>query len=86
VELSWRAEGERAAIRVANEGNPIPAEILPTVFEPFRRGELVRPGGKDGLGLGLFIARSIAKAHGGTLEVRSAPGERTVFTLALPLR
>jgi signal transduction histidine kinase len=86
VELSWRAEGERAAIRVANEGNPIPAEILPTVFEPFRRGELVRAGGKDGLGLGLFIARSIAKAHGGTLEVRSAPGERTVFTLALPLR
>ncbi len=86
VELSWRVEGERAAIQVANEGNPIPAEILPVVFEPFRRGELVRPGGKDGLGLGLFIARSIATAHGGTLEVRSAPGERTVFTLTLPLR
>jgi signal transduction histidine kinase len=42
-------------------------------------------GGKPGTGLGLFIARSIAEAHGGTLEVRSAAGEGATFTLALPL-
>jgi PAS domain S-box-containing protein len=78
-----RASARRSASRTRK---PHPGGDPPVVFEPFRRGELVRPGGKDGLGLGLFIARSIAKAHGGTLEVRSAPGERTVFTLALPLR
>ncbi|HSD19387.1 MAG TPA: HAMP domain-containing sensor histidine kinase, partial [Anaeromyxobacter sp.] len=86
VEVSWRADAGRAVIRVANEGAPIPQEILPVLFEPFRRGERDRPGGKDGLGLGLFIARSIATAHGGALEVSSAPGEPTVFTLTLPLR
>jgi len=86
VEVAWRADAARAVVQVANEGAPIPQEILPVLFEPFRRGERDRPGGKDGLGLGLFIARSIAMAHGGALEVRSAPGERTVFTLALPLR
>jgi PAS domain S-box-containing protein len=86
VEVAWRADAARAVVQVANEGAPIPQEILPVLFEPFRRGERDRPGGKDGLGLGLFIARSIATAHGGTLEVRSAPGERTVFTLTLPLR
>jgi PAS domain S-box-containing protein len=85
VEVSWRADGARAVVEVANEGSPIPPEILPALFEPFRRGERERPGGKDGLGLGLFIARSIATAHGGTLEVRSAPGERIVFTFTLPL-
>ncbi|WP_242340263.1 MULTISPECIES: PAS domain-containing protein [unclassified Anaeromyxobacter] len=84
VEVSWRADAERAVIEVANEGAPIPPQLQPSLFEPFRRGERDRAGGKDGLGLGLFIARSIAIAHGGTLEVRSAPGERTVFTLALP--
>jgi signal transduction histidine kinase len=42
-------------------------------------------GGKPGTGLGLFIARSIADAHGGTLDVRSAPGQGATFTLELPL-
>ncbi|WP_242346362.1 PAS domain-containing protein [Anaeromyxobacter terrae] len=86
VEVSWRADGERAVVEVANEGAPIPPQLLPSLFEPFRRGERDRAGGKDGLGLGLFIARSIATAHGGTLEARSAPRERTVFTLTLPRR
>jgi PAS domain S-box-containing protein len=86
VDVSWRADGERAVVQVANEGAPIPPALLPTLFDPFRRGERDRVGGKDGLGLGLFIARAIATAHGGTLEVRSAPGERTVFTLTMPLR
>ncbi|ABS28091.1 multi-sensor signal transduction histidine kinase [Anaeromyxobacter sp. Fw109-5] len=86
VDVSWRAAGERAIVQVANDGAPIPPALLPTLFDPFRRGERDRAGGKDGLGLGLFIARAIATAHGGTLEVRSAPGERTVFTLTMPLR
>ena len=80
VELSWRAEGERAAIRVANEGNPIPAEILPTVFEPFRRGELCARAERTASGSGSSSrARSRRRTAG---RSRSAPpGERTVFTL-----
>jgi signal transduction histidine kinase len=41
--------------------------------------------GKPGTGLGLFIARSIAEAHGGELTVRSSPGEGATFTLKLPV-
>jgi len=42
-------------------------------------------GAKPGTGLGLFIARSIAEAHGGSVEVDSAPNRGSVFTLELPL-
>ncbi len=84
VELAWRDEGEAVAIEIANDGVPIPAEDLPRLFEPFRRAERQRAGGKDGLGLGLFIARAIVVAHGGSIEARSATGERTSFTVRLP--
>jgi signal transduction histidine kinase len=43
------------------------------------------PGAKPGTGLGLFIARSIAEAHGGTLDVSSRPDAGATFTLTLPL-
>jgi signal transduction histidine kinase len=52
------------------------------LFEPFFRGD-VRPSG-EGLGLGLYIASEIAKAHGGTLDVTSSGGE-TRFTFRMPL-
>jgi signal transduction histidine kinase len=90
VEVSWRGEpgaegepGEEVVVEVTNAGAPIPPEVLSRVFEPFRRGERVRPGGKDGLGLGLFIARAIVTTHGGRIEARSDPS-RTTFTLHLP--
>jgi PAS domain S-box-containing protein len=83
VEVSWRGEPREVIVSVANEGEPIPPEVLQRVFEPFRRGERTRPGGKDGLGLGLFIARAIVVAHGGRIEARSDPSG-TTFTLHLP--
>lgn len=64
---------------VANEGDPIPQEDIERLFLPFKR----RENGSEGLGLGLFIASEIARAHGGTIEVRSDAGE-TRFTLTLP--
>jgi sigma-B regulation protein RsbU (phosphoserine phosphatase) len=67
---------------VANSGAPIPAAVLDSIFQPFSRGSL-RPS-LQGLGLGLYISHSIAKAHGGTLGVVSTPTE-TRFTFRMPL-
>lgn len=83
VEVRWRGDASAGVIEVANQGVPIPPDVLPRLFEPFRRGERERPGGRDGLGLGLFIAREIVVAHGGKIEARSTP-EETVFAVSLP--
>ena len=69
-------------ISVCNAGDPIPPETLARLFEPFERGA-VRPS-QQGLGLGLYIASEIARAHGGTLEVSSVDA-RTCFTFRMPL-
>ena len=69
-------------LSVANAGDQIPAAALARLFEPFARGD-VRPN-QQGLGLGLYIASQIARAHGGTLEVTSTPAE-TRFTFRMPL-
>ncbi|RKH11025.1 GAF domain-containing protein [Corallococcus sp. CA047B] len=79
VRTQQRQEGTWARISVIDEGPGIPPEQLPTLFERFARGP-----GSTGLGIGLFLARRIAEAHGGTLEVSSKPGEGTRFELALP--
>jgi len=69
-------------LSIANEGKPIPADLTSRLFQPFTRDSL-RPGGQ-GLGLGLFIASEIARAHQGTLEVNSTPRE-TRFTFRMPV-
>jgi signal transduction histidine kinase len=68
-------------LQVANEGKAIPEEQLPRLFIPFNKGG-VRPR-REGLGLGLYIAAEIAKAHGGTVSVASDEAE-TVFTFEMP--
>ncbi|WP_158829161.1 GAF domain-containing sensor histidine kinase [Mucilaginibacter lacusdianchii] len=72
---------EEFLLSVSNEGEPIPETIRERLFRPFSRGE-VKPG-QQGLGLGLYIAAEIARAHGGTLEVTSNQ-TATCFTLRLP--
>jgi signal transduction histidine kinase len=74
----------RVVIEVRDRGPGISPEHQRVIFEKFGRvnvGEHAKPG----TGLGLFIARSIAEAHGGALEVRSAPGRGATFRLSLPL-
>lgn len=75
-----RAQGPWAVHAVRDDGPGIAPEVLPTLFERFARG-----AGSGGLGLGLYLARGIAAAHGGTLEVESRLGAGTTFRLALPL-
>jgi signal transduction histidine kinase len=67
-------------LSVSNQGEAIPPETAARLFQPFSRAS-VRPG-QQGLGLGLYIASEIARAHGGTLEVASSP-EETRFTFRM---
>jgi signal transduction histidine kinase len=71
---------------VIDSGIGIAPEDLPQIFERFYRASNARYVNSDGSGLGLAIARWIADAHHGTIEVVSAPGEKTTFRLALPLQ
>jgi signal transduction histidine kinase len=82
VDVRARAENGRVVVTVEDSGPGIPHEQHGLIFERFGRANVGL--GKPGTGLGLFIARSIAEAHGGTLSVASAPGEGAVFTLRLP--
>jgi PAS domain S-box-containing protein len=81
VQVRLTGDTEHVAVEVHNQGT-IPTDLLPRIFEPFRSGgHDTRRGG--GLGLGLFIASAIARAHGGGIEVDSSDGE-TLFRLVLP--
>jgi len=82
VRLHAFATADQLELWVANAGPPIPEAAMERLFQPFFRGE-VRPS-QEGLGLGLYIASEIAKAHGATLEVAS-DNEETRFTLVMPL-
>lgn len=70
-------------IAVINEGEPIPEEFLPVLFEPFRRAKQYERSRDGNLGLGLYISHEIVAAHGGTLEALSKDGV-TTFTIHLP--
>jgi signal transduction histidine kinase len=85
VTVTLREEGAWVVLEVHNLGEPIAPHLLPQLFEPFRRGMRNEEGYQNaGLGLGLFIAHQISRAHEGTLEVRSTHEEGTTFTLRLP--
>jgi signal transduction histidine kinase len=84
VEVTVRPENSSVRIVVADHGPGIPRDQQRLIFEKFGRADV--PGSsKPGTGLGLFIARSIAEAHGGTLDVRSGPAAGATFVLTLPI-
>jgi phosphoserine phosphatase RsbU/P len=86
ITLTTHKEGDTISVDVHNEGDPIPEELLPTLFEPFRRGERTSQQAKTaGLGLGLYISREIVIAHGGDITVRSDAEHGTTFRVTLPL-
>lgn len=76
-------EGDLAAIIVADQGKGIAEEDQDRIFEKFERVDPTEPGGT---GLGLYIARRLARAMGGDINVDSAPGQGARFTFTLPLR
>ena len=86
VTLSVRSVDERCVISVRDTGIGIAPDVLPRIFDRFSQGD---SGGKhrEGLGLGLAIAKELVQLHGGTIEVSSGgPGRGAAFTVALPLQ
>jgi PAS domain S-box-containing protein len=85
IEMSLVRQDGWAVVEVKNSGEPIPPDLLGSIFEPFKGADVQVGKKKHGLGLGLYIAREIVRAHGGDITVRS-DGGGTVFTVRLPVR
>jgi len=83
VDVRVMSRNGNGRLEVVNRGAPIPPSVQESIFEPFRRAE--GSGDSGGLGLGLYIAKEIVRAHGGTIEVKSENG-LTTFAIELPVR
>ena len=80
VTITVSPSGDGAEVSVADEGEGIPAEAVGRVFTKFWRG-----GGRGGTGLGLYIAKGIVEAHGGTIEAGQAPSGGAQFQFWVPV-
>ena len=83
VGIKAHAEGAEVVVEISNQGEPIPADVLPFIFEPFRRARQREKSATGNLGLGLYIAHQIVLSHGGTLDGQSTNGT-TTFVMRLP--
>lgn len=83
VRVAITGAADEVRVAVSNAGSPIPPPAIATLFEPFRRGVEAEEARLPGLGLGLYIVREIATAHGGSVAVESN-AEQTTFTMRLP--
>lgn len=85
VTVTVREEGSQALIEVADEGPGLAAEHAERIFERFYRADPSRSRSSGGAGLGLSIVAALAVAHGGSVEVDTAPGRGSVFRVRLAL-
>lgn len=85
VRVTVTDKGAEVLLEVWNTGTPIERSTLNLIFNPLQRGPNQRTNADGSLGLGLYIAREIAKAHGGEIKARSDTAE-TVFSVNLPRR
>jgi PAS domain S-box-containing protein len=84
ITVRVRGEDDSVTLRVHNQGAPISRELLPVIFDPFRRQARHSAARTEGLGLGLYICREMVGAHGGEISVQSNEGAGTTFTVRLP--
>jgi len=84
VEVHTASVAGRSTVEVRNDGDVVPPDAVPSLLEPFQR--LDRGARGDGVGLGLSIVRSVAEAHGGSVELRARPSGGLVVRVSLPAR
>ncbi|WP_405396513.1 ATP-binding protein [Maribacter sp. Asnod2-G09] len=82
VSVSTEKQDNMVLIKVSDNGNGVPKEVMDKIFQPFFT---TKPSG-EGTGLGLSLSYDIVKAHGGELTVDTKQGEGTTFTIALPMK
>jgi signal transduction histidine kinase len=85
VQVDTEAQHGQAVLVVANTGPVVPAYEIDNLFEPFRRLRTERTGSDKGVGLGLSIARSVARAHGGRITATPREGGGLVMRVTLPI-
>jgi signal transduction histidine kinase len=85
IDLSLRRDGEWARLEISDTGIGISSEHLPYIFDRFYRADKARSRAGGGTGLGLSIVKGIAEQHGGKVEVISALGRGTTFTVWLKI-
>ncbi len=84
ITLTVGRRAERVFLAVADQGVGIPAEALPRLFERFYRVPDVEARAISGMGIGLYVVREIVALHGGVVQVDSAEGQGSTFTILLP--
>lgn len=84
IHVAFALRGDRPSVTITDNGRGIGVEHMKRIFEPFHRGDPAIRHDSAGTGLGLPICKVIMEAHGGGVDVRSAPGEGTTVILTLP--
>src|SRR4051794_36977473 len=84
VAVHYGVDGDEAWVAVEDTGIGMTLEVQERIFEKFYRGQEARTLAAQGLGLGLALVRQLVQAHGGTITVRSAPGQGSTFRVVLP--
>lgn len=85
ISFTLKSDGKKAVLCITNSGKGIPEKDLPFIFERFYKVDKSRSMGKNSTGLGLYIAKTIITAHGGTISVSSRENEFTSFKITLPI-
>jgi PAS domain S-box-containing protein len=86
ITVSVAADTDSLSVSVRDNGLGIDPDARQRLFNRFYRGTRTARNSSEGLGLGLYVARGIVEAHGGTISVESVPGEGSVFTVTIPRR
>jgi signal transduction histidine kinase len=84
IDVRLRANASEVQIEVQDQGIGIPLSQQQRIFERFYRVSEGMTRGRDGTGLGLAIAKALTEAMGGSIQVRSSPGQGSLFTVTLP--
>jgi signal transduction histidine kinase len=84
ISVSYQTDGRMLRVAIRNSGSGIPKEEIPHLFERFYKSDRSRGIDKKGVGLGLYIVKTLVHLQGGEITVKSAAGEYTEFIFTLP--